>query len=242
MILDTNNYFDRVKSANDFDERNESETKFYGYDPNLNKIKGSLFSYESLHRFGIIHTTADIFLLLTNNKIIIQKRAKSIDIPDIYGPSAGGHCEYDQLPKDTALIELNEELGLRIDSERIKPIFKNGQPINNYFFRKFISSEQRNIVLQRFAPNSQWYTDKGIPAKNIIENPKSFYFNQELAYFFYVLIDYDEKKEILINKDEISSIETFNISSFRGLVKKQMYFSDSLYLMNEYKFCDLIQK
>ena len=73
MLFDIYNYNDRVKSANDFDEKNGLTTKFYGYDLNLNKIKESLFSYESLHRFGIIHITADIFLLLPNNNIIIQK-------------------------------------------------------------------------------------------------------------------------------------------------------------------------
>lgn len=246
MLFDIYNYYDRVKSANDFDKKNGLTKLFYGYDLNLNKIKDSLFSYESLHRFGIIHITADIFLLLPNNSIIIQKRSQSIDIPDIYGPSAGGHCEYDQSPKDTAITELNEELGLTINSDRIRSIFFNEQPIENYFFRKQIFSVKHTSILQRFAPNSQWYSNKGILVENRINDDlgnetKSYYFNQELAYFFFVFIDYKEQKKIVFNENEVSSIETFDISSFRSMVNDLKYSSDSLFLMNEYKLCDLLQ-
>ncbi len=246
MLFDIDNYYDRVKSANDLDEKNGLTKKFYGYDLNLNKIRDSLFSYESLHKFGIIHITADIFLLLPNNNIVIQRRSQSVDIPDIYGPSAGGHCEFNQSPKDTAIAELNEELGLTINDNRIKNIFTDECPIENYFLRKQICSMKHTNISQRFATNSQWYSNKGIPVENRINDDlgnetKSYYFNQELAYFFFVFIDYEEQKEIVFNKNEVSSIETFDISSFRSLVNDLKYSSDSLFLMNEYKLCDLLQ-
>ena len=246
MLFDIENYNERVKSAMDFDKKYGLAKKFCGYDLKLKKIKDSLFSYESLHEFGIIPITADVFLLLPNSTVIVQKRSHSVDIPNTYGPSAGGHCEFDQSPKETAIIELTEELGLTISSDRLQNIFCNEKPIKNYFFRKQLCSNESTNIIQKFAPKSQWYSNKGIPIVNRVNvaprnETKSHFFNQELAYFYFAFIDYKEQREIGFTENEIDSIEMLDIASFRSLINELKYSSDSLFLMSEYKICDLLQ-
>jgi 8-oxo-dGTP pyrophosphatase MutT (NUDIX family) len=246
MLFDIEDYNNRVELAMCFDEDHGLIKKFYGYDSRLSRIQESLFSYQSLHSFGIIHMTADIFLILPDRNIIIQKRSSSVDIPETFGPSAGGHSEYNQSPRDTIIEELHEELGLKLSIDRINCVLPNEQPIENYFFRNAIRINRQNQIIQKFRPDGHWYTDNGFYLETKTfelsrNRSKTSFFNQELAFFFYSLIDFKELEAITPNKGEICEITKMDVLSLRNLISDHKYESDSLFILNNSNLCDHLQ-
>lgn len=247
MLFEIDDYYKRVKLAYNYDEENDVVKKFMGYDLNFRKLNYSLFSYESLHKFGIIHLTADIILVLPDNRIIVQKRSQSTDIPDMYAPSAGGHCVYNLTEKETAINELREELGLIINGNRIENIFKNEHPIQNYLYRKEVILKNQTFILQKFTPKGKWYSNEVKPFLKLTKEDsrletKSYFFNQELAYFFIAYITYEELEKIKINLDEVHSIEILDILCFKSMINDLNFSSDSFFIMNKYKIDELLQK
>ena len=75
------------------------------------------------HRDGILHRTAHVWVLRNcggRTQVLLQKRSKDKDsYPGMFDTSSAGHIPAGAEPMDSALRELEEELGIRADREQL---------------------------------------------------------------------------------------------------------------------------
>ncbi len=96
---------------------------------------------------GIAHSCPDkiyrtIYVIVRdkNNKILLQKRSSTKDLyPDCWDLSVGGHVNYGRSYLETAIKELEEEIGIKASAKELKFI---GEvlvklPSSNEFFQVF---------------------------------------------------------------------------------------------------------
>jgi 8-oxo-dGTP pyrophosphatase MutT (NUDIX family) len=234
-MFDLTNYNARLKSATQEDSLRSREIKFLGYNKHLRKYN-KLFSYDSLHKYGILHTTSDVFLVLPDNGIVIQQRAKNVDQPYQYGPSAGGHTELNSSPIETASLELREELGLEIkDSERFIGL-NSSRFVKNYLMVRKYFYMNENCVCLSFNPDGHhYYQGRKIDfdAHSITFNIQDsvVYYNQELAYFFLVFISEKEFESIKISSAEVNSLQLLDFNAFESIIEMGRYYSDTLFIL-----------
>lgn len=83
-----------------------------------NQVIGSISRGEAHEKQGVFYRT--IYVLIKNDKgqILCQKRSPTKDLyPDCWDLSVGGHVNFGQSYKATAVRELKEELGLNVSDE-----------------------------------------------------------------------------------------------------------------------------
>jgi isopentenyldiphosphate isomerase len=87
------------------------------YDENGNKT-GDVVERKEAHTKGICHKVVHVWVINSNNEVLLQKRSKDKDLnPDMWYVSLGGHIQSGEDNKQTIIREFNEELGLDISSE-----------------------------------------------------------------------------------------------------------------------------
>jgi len=70
-----------------------------------------------IHQLGLMHRAVHILVFNNENKLFIQKRSMSKDEnPGLWDTSAAGHLDSGEIYYDCAIRELNEELGISIES------------------------------------------------------------------------------------------------------------------------------
>ena len=68
---------------------------------------------EECHKKGLIHRSVYVFVLDSEDKLLLQKRSMSKDLyPGYYTGSATGHVDYGESYEEAAHRELKEELGI----------------------------------------------------------------------------------------------------------------------------------
>ena len=94
---------------------------------------GETVSREKAHRDGVRHRTAHVWVTRQTEKgteILLQKRSMDKDsFPGLYDTSSAGHVPAGEEPKQSALRELKEELGIHADE---KDLEYAGTFINRY--------------------------------------------------------------------------------------------------------------
>ena len=84
---------------------------------------GEIISREDAHRDGIRHRTAHVWVIRQVNgrtQILMQKRSENKDsFPGMYDTSSAGHIPAGDEPLDSALRELEEELGIKAAGEQL---------------------------------------------------------------------------------------------------------------------------
>ena len=81
---------------------------------------GKQVSKKEAHEKGLWHRAAHVWLVNNNNEILVQKRAQHIEShPGEYDISAAGHLSAGDSPMEGALREVEEELGIKLDSEEL---------------------------------------------------------------------------------------------------------------------------
>lgn len=95
-----------------------------------------------IHQQGLRHREVHVFLVTPQAEIVFQRRSPTIEsFPNCLGASAGGHVEIGQSYLQSALMEVEEELGLNLNSEDLHPIDtldiiqKDGDKFTNKVFR-----------------------------------------------------------------------------------------------------------
>ena len=77
---------------------------------------GTVISREEAHRKGIPHRTAHVWIVRHGSRgyeVLLQKRSMEKDsFPGLYDTSSAGHVPAGEEPKESALRELAEELGI----------------------------------------------------------------------------------------------------------------------------------
>ena len=104
---------------------------------------GEIASREEAHRLGLPHRTTHTWVLRSENGVwqaLLQKRSDNKDSwPGRFDTSSAGHIPAGAEPLDSALRELEEELGLRAKAEELTYIgkFRVGfaEPFHGALFR-----------------------------------------------------------------------------------------------------------
>jgi len=102
------------------------------------------------HKDGLWHQASHIWVFNSKGEIILQKRAKKkVSYPDLWDISAAGHISEGEHPDEAAIRELHEEIGIRVNSGKLKKIEVRKVSINipeeNYYNNEF-----DHIYLYRF--------------------------------------------------------------------------------------------
>lgn len=87
---------------------------------------GETITRSAAHRDGVMHRTAHIWIVREyegQKQILLQKRSANKDsFPGCFDTSSAGHIQAGDEPLDSALRELEEELGIHANSEELKPV------------------------------------------------------------------------------------------------------------------------
>ncbi|WP_242823123.1 NUDIX hydrolase [Ruminococcus flavefaciens] len=108
-----------------------------------------------VHRDGELHPTVHIWMIKRRDMgvfVLLQKRAHEKDInPDCYDVSAAGHVTQGEEFRHTALKEVREELGLKIDRSQLefiglkKACYTKDDIVDNELVAVYICRENINI-------------------------------------------------------------------------------------------------
>ena len=120
-------------------------------DDDLSVIKTCLKS--EAHKNGWLHPTVHIWFYTENGKILIQKRAKNKgSFPDLWDVSVAGHIGSGEEAIIAAIREIEEEIGLLVDSNELNKIgtfrekFEHGRGYtDNELHHIYLSKLERDI-------------------------------------------------------------------------------------------------
>jgi len=77
-----------------------------------------------VHRLGLWHRVAHVWIVNQKGELIVQKRNNTKESwPNLWDVSSAGHCDAGENSLTTAQRELEEELGLRVSSDKFQLLF-----------------------------------------------------------------------------------------------------------------------
>ncbi len=75
-------------------------------------------SRQEIHKQGLLHREIHVYFITPNKEIVFQHRARDKDFyPDLLDATVGGHVDLGDDYGGTAIREIEEETGLKIDSK-----------------------------------------------------------------------------------------------------------------------------
>ena len=107
---------------------------------------GETVERSKAHAEGILHRTAHVWIMRIKEgrpQVILQKRSPHKDsFPDCWDTSSAGHITASQSPVDSAVRELEEELGIRIRKEELKEAGKIRISYEETFYGSLFKDEE----------------------------------------------------------------------------------------------------
>ncbi len=83
-----------------------------------NNVIGSISRGEAHEKPGVFYRTIYVLVKDENDKVLIQQRSATKDLyPNCWDISVGGHVNFGKTYEETAVRELDEELGLELKEE-----------------------------------------------------------------------------------------------------------------------------
>ncbi|WP_299222859.1 NUDIX domain-containing protein [uncultured Aquimarina sp.] len=105
------------------------------------KLTGEVRLKSEAHQLGLYHASVHIWFYTLNGKILLQKRAKDKDtFPNLWDISVAGHIGAGETSENSALREIEEEIGLSIgekDLDFIGMYLAEKQPSPDIFDNEF---------------------------------------------------------------------------------------------------------
>ncbi len=102
---------------------------------------GEILSRLEVHRLGKVHRAIHLYLFNSNNEILLQKRALTVDsYPGVYTISVLGHVHAGETSLAAVRRELQEELGLdpsRLEIEFLFSFYQEGVLSDTFIDRQF---------------------------------------------------------------------------------------------------------
>ena len=102
-----------------------------------------------VHRDGDWHKAVNVWIINSKNEVLLQKRsAEKESYPNFWDLSCAGHVDAGEMPKETAVRELQEELGITATPDQLEYIFAVSE---EHFLNQgtYIDREIREIFLLR---------------------------------------------------------------------------------------------
>ena len=121
-------------------------------DPATGLPTGQTISRTEAHATGTPHRTAHVWILRTvdgRQQVLLQKRSLAKDsFPGCYDTSSAGHIPAGSEPKESALRELSEELGIEASENELLPIghfeIRYERPFHGHLFK---DNEYANVYV-----------------------------------------------------------------------------------------------
>ncbi len=108
---------------------------------------GYSLSRDEVHKKGLWHRTVHIWILNSNNELLIQKRSYQKEVyPGLWDISCAGHLSCGEDCYSGAIRELEEELGLTVEPNELKYLFTVTQHYSHPD-RLFIDNELVDVLL-----------------------------------------------------------------------------------------------
>lgn len=176
-------------------------------DENGKKI-GKSKPLTQVHRDGSWHKSSHVWIYNSKGEILFQKRSKTTFFPGLLDISIGGHITSGKKSKETAIREVEEEIGLKIKNKDLKKIGTKKMSLilpdlnfyNNEFITIYLLKFDDNISSFRFQ-DEEVKSVKFIPIEKLksdLKNPKLYKkFVPHGKYYFYIIEKI--KKELQIN-------------------------------------------
>ncbi|MCL5410407.1 MAG: NUDIX domain-containing protein [Patescibacteria group bacterium] len=109
---------------------------------------GKKATREEVHRKGLWHRVAHIWIVNSKGEVLIQKRASDKDsYPNMWAMSCEGHVSAGQEPMQGALRELKEELGIDLKLDQIELSFTYKRSAR--YSRNFIGNHFIDVYVLR---------------------------------------------------------------------------------------------
>jgi len=161
-----------------------------------------------VHRDGLWHKSSHIWIYNSKEEILFQKRAETTFFPGLLDISIGGHITSGKNQKETAIREVEEEIGLKIKNKDLKKvgikkmslILPNLNFFNNEFVTIYLLKFEGNISSFRFQ-EQEVKSVKFIPIEKLESNLKNSKLYKKFVphrkYYFYIIEKV--KRELRIN-------------------------------------------
>lgn len=136
---------------------------------------GQTIERKQAHRNGILHRTAHVWIVRKLDgryQILLQKRSMNKDsFPGLYDTSSAGHIPAGTEPLDSALRELEEELGIRASKSDLvyigtfrsqyekvfrSELFRDNEVTRLYLYQKSVA-EDRLTLQQSEVSEVRWF-------------------------------------------------------------------------------------
>ncbi|WP_103072609.1 NUDIX hydrolase [Aquimarina sediminis] len=83
-------------------------------------LTGEIKLKSEAHRLGLYHASVHIWFFTKQGKVLVQKRADNKDTyPSLWDVSVAGHIGSGETPENSAIREINEEIGISISREEL---------------------------------------------------------------------------------------------------------------------------
>ncbi len=124
-----------------------------------NELTGAQETWGNVHKKALIHRSVHIWIYNENGEVLLQLRSKEkFTFPDLWDISCAGHVDLNEDPKASALRELEEELGLKINPVELvfKEIIKEEKAYNGlsenefcYIYLLNYNGKAQELILQK---------------------------------------------------------------------------------------------
>ena len=99
-----------------------------------------------VHEKGYFHNTAHVWIFNEKKEILLQQRSLNKSIcPGLWDVSAAGHVDSGETVKEAAIREVYEELGLKLQNEKLIKISTN--KVERYYAENLIDNEFHNSFI-----------------------------------------------------------------------------------------------
>lgn len=129
---------------------------------------------------GNYHLGADVWIINSDNKVLIQKRSPQKRLEPNVWAMTGGTVIYGEIPVETVVREANEELGIDIPKDQLKLVtkFKTGNVWIMAHILKKNYDISKMIFQQEEVSDAKWATleeiDELFESGNFIKNRWEF--------------------------------------------------------------------
>lgn len=148
---------------------------------------------EEIHDLGKLHNEVTIYIINNKEEILLQRRSKKRRFcPNKLGVIAG-HVTFDEMPKECAIRELKEEVGIDVkDVYELSSKYLVLEEENNHFmYPYYVISDLREedfVIQKEEVSYVKWYKIDDV-IRMIMNNNKSIVFKKEEINLFMMLKD-----------------------------------------------------
>ena len=169
-------------------------------DENGNKT-GEIIERNEAHRRGVCHRVIQVWIINSDNELLIQKRSKNKAIcPDLWFISLGAHIVSNESNEETIKREFAEELGLDVEIEEVKYLYtskeiatyKNGTVIDNEVYDVYLIKmdlDPKKLKLQEDEVQEVKFISYNDFKLSIQNKDPSFWINKEEFSLFFSCLD-----------------------------------------------------